>query len=60
MWMYRDITPIGNEWVECELLHEFLESYQIRYYSKFVDREVEQVVSRDRIREISNEQRMES
>jgi hypothetical protein len=51
MWVYRDED---SSWVECELLHEFLEDYQIRYYSSTVG-EVEKVVKRDTVREVPNE-----
>ncbi len=56
MWVYREDN---NEWVECELLHEFLEDYQIRYYSNNVG-EVEKVVKRDSVREIQNERRLDT
>lgn len=55
MWQYCD----ENEWVECELLHEFLESYQIRYYSADTG-EVEKVVNRNSVREITNDRRLDS
>lgn len=51
MWVYREETT--NEWVECELLHEFLEAYQIVYYSN--SSSIEAIVCRDRVREIENE-----
>lgn len=48
MWIYRD----DNNWVECELLHEFIDAYQIRYYCN--EEEVEEVVAREKVREIEN------
>jgi len=41
-----------NEWVECELLHEFLESYQIEFRDPHSGELVEQVVKRDLVRAI--------
>ena len=41
-----------GEVIECELLHEFLEAYQIHYVDSETGEVVEKVVSRDHIREI--------
>ncbi len=49
MWIYREED---RGWVECELLHEFLEDYQIKYHSE--EGEVEKVVKRDTVREVVN------
>lgn len=47
------VYKTDNEVIECELLHEFLEAYQIHYVDRETGESVEKVVSRDHIREIS-------
>lgn len=39
-----------SEWVKCELLHEFLESYQIEFKDPQTGEKVERVVKRDLVR----------
>ena len=56
MWIYLEET--NNEWVECELLHEFIDAYQIRYYIS--EDSVEAVVKRESVREVINERRLDS
>ena len=38
--------------INCELLHEFLESYQIKYVDPQSGEEVEKIVDRNYIREV--------
>lgn len=55
--MERHVTYVyktDSEVVECELLHEFLEAYQIHYIDSVTGEVVEKVVSRDDIRMIEN------
>lgn len=40
------------EWVKCELLHEFLESYQISFMDPQTGKEVEKVVKRELVRQL--------
>jgi len=47
MWLYHE----DDDWVECELLHEFLEHYQIKYHDSDFHH-IEKVVSRDDIKEV--------
>lgn len=54
MWLYCE----DDQWVECELLHEFMYDYQIRYYINDLET-VEVVVKRESIREISNDQQID-
>ena len=41
-----------SEWIRCELLHEFLESYQIEYKDPNTGKNVECVVKRDLVRQV--------
>lgn len=41
-----------SEWVKCNLLHEFLESYQIEFKDPNTGQQVECVVNRDLVREV--------
>ena len=41
-----------SEWIKCELLHEFLESYQIEFIDPSTGEKVEKVVHRDLIRAV--------
>ncbi len=56
MWIYCEED---RGWVECELLHEFLEDYQIRYYSDDQG-EVEKVVKRESVREVHHGRRLDT
>lgn len=46
MWQYFH----NKSWIECKLLHEFLDKYQILYYDKLKNKWIEKVVSIDLIR----------
>jgi len=53
--MERHVAYVYNsdgEFIECELLHEFLEAYQIHYIDSVTGEKVEKVVSREYITEI--------
>ena len=41
-----------SEWVKCELLHEFLECYQISFRDPNTGKEIEKIVKRDLVREV--------
>ena len=41
-----------SEWVKCELLHEFLESYQIEFRDPSTGKRVERVVKRELVRQV--------
>jgi len=41
-----------TEWVRCNLLHEFLESYQIEFKDPSTGEKVEQVVKRELVRAV--------
>jgi len=46
------VYKTDSEVIECELLHEFQEAYQIHYVDSKTGEVVEKVVSRDYIQEI--------
>ena len=41
-----------SEWVKCNLLHEFLESYQIEFKDPKTGKQVERVVDRELVRQV--------
>ena len=41
-----------QEWVKCNLLHEFLESYQIEFRDPKTGETVERVVKRELVRQV--------
>ena len=41
-----------SEWVQCNLLHEFLECYQISFRDPRTGKEVEKVVKRELVRQV--------
>lgn len=49
-YAYKDSSGL----VECELLHEFLEEYQIQYIDRETGEKIEEVVRRELVREIHN------
>ena len=49
MYVYGERSN-PSEWVECELLHEFLESYQTEFKDPQTGEKVERVVKRDLVR----------
>ena len=52
IYVYGERTK-PSEWVECSLLHEFLESYQIEFMDPSTGELVEQVVNRDLVRAVN-------
>lgn len=46
MWEYYH----ENTWVECKLLHEFLDKFQILYYDSLIKEWVEKLVDYNLIR----------
>lgn len=60
LWIYHEQTTNGSEWVECKILHEFLEKYQIIYYSKNTASNIELVVDRNNVREVESNGRHDS
>jgi len=41
-----------TEWVKCELLHEFLEAYQISFKDPNTGKETEKIVNKNLVRQI--------
>lgn len=52
MWeiLCNSKTSVDYKWVECELLHEFMEKYQVKYLDPFTDQEEERLVQREQVR----------
>lgn len=50
MWEYLFISGQNKYWVECILLHEFIDKYQIKYYDISIKNWVEKLVSYELIR----------
>ena len=46
MWEYF----YNDKWVECKLLHEFLDMYQIIFYDESIKKWIEEIVSMDFVR----------
>ena len=51
MYVYGERSN-PSEWVKCNLLHEFLESYQIEFKDPNTGEYVEIVVKRELVREV--------
>ena len=54
MWEVLCNHGIEYKWAECELLHEFLEKYQVKYINPFTKLEEEKVVLREQVRSAAN------
>lgn len=54
MWEVLCNRGIEYKWIECELLHEFLEKYQVKYINPFTQEEEERVVLREQVRIVAN------
>ena len=57
MWEFLCNKGINYKWTDCELLHEFLEKYQIKYINPFDHVEEERVVWREEIRRKGDDDR---
>ncbi len=51
MHIYDDHAGSG-EWIRCNLLHEFMECYQIEFKDPSTGQEVEKIVRRELVREV--------
>ena len=51
IYVYGERTK-PTEWVKCNLLHEFLESYQIEFKDPTTGEQKEKVVHRDLVRAV--------
>lgn len=54
MWEVLCKYDLEYKWARCEILHEFLEKYQVKYINPFTREEEEKVVYREEVREVQN------
>ena len=54
MWEVLCNQGVEYKWTKCELLHEFLEKYQVKYRNPFTNQDEECLVLREQVREAVN------